>query len=175
MSACLITGMAGVGKSSVVAELSSRGRCAYDTDLMPGLKVWYENDLPCQCTYDSSSEWRAAHRLLWDTAVLESELERYAGDKPFYIAGLAVNALATVPMFDRVVVLNASVDVLCNRLNAPDRITPYAFECTPDHRNALIRDLPSYLARVQSLGATIINAERNIKDVTDAIISAVEG
>jgi dephospho-CoA kinase len=92
----LITGMSGVGKSSVVTELVARGFRAIDTD-------------------DGWSEPTADGRQRWREDAVEQVL-RTAGDEPLFLAGCEENQGRFRPWFDHVVLLTAPVQVLVDRV-----------------------------------------------------------
>ncbi|MBC7593591.1 MAG: AAA family ATPase [Kineosporiaceae bacterium] len=91
MARTLITGMSGVGKSTLLVELARRGHKIIDTD------------------YDG---WEDPHRL-WDeprmTALLETEPD-------VFVSGTVQNQETFYDRFDHVVLLSAPVDVLLMRV-----------------------------------------------------------
>ena len=96
----LITGMTGVGKSAVVAELVCRGWDAIDID-------------------DGWVVPQPDGRQLWDNARLAVELER----DPIVVAGCEENMGELVPLFDFVVLLVATLEVM--RARVVDRENPW--------------------------------------------------
>ena len=92
----LLTGMSGVGKSSVVAELRTRGYKAIDTD-----EGW------CDVQPDGRQRWReTAVQQLLDTE--DAEI--------LFVAGCEENQTSFYGQFDHVVLLSAPVDVLLGRV-----------------------------------------------------------
>jgi len=93
MTRTLITGMSGVGKSTLLVELARRGHKIVDTD------------------YDG---WEDPHRL-WDesrmTALLETEPD-------VFVSGTVQNQGTFYDRFDHVVLLSVPVDVLLMRVTA---------------------------------------------------------
>lgn len=178
MAECLILGLAGAGKSSVVAELTRRGHIAYDADepqSVHGLSGWFDaSGLPC--TYNSDPAWRARHQFLWDMNVLERFLHNQASGQMLYLAGTATNVFDAIPLFSisNVVFLDAKVSTLCQRLSDPNRRTPYPFDCTPEHRSWIAEAVPRFREKLLGLGATAINAEAELVQVVDSLIAAVE-
>lgn len=176
MAECLILGLAGVGKTSVVQELVNRGRLAYDADnkqAVPGLGSWFDADGIAH-TYSSNPTWRASHHFRWDMAVLGRFLKEHT-DQMVYLAGLATNIDEAVPLFGKVVLLDAGVDTLCQRLGQPTRQTPYPFDCTDEYRACITEALPGFRSKLLDLGATAINAELELTLVVDSLIACVEG
>lgn len=176
MAECLILGLAGAGKSSVVAELVRRGRSAYDADeqAVRGLSGWFDaNGRPS--AYNSTPAWRASHRFLWGINVLESFLNDHDGRQMLYFAGTANNAFEAIPLFDKVVFLDAEVDTLCQRLSNSNRQTPYPFDCTAEHHAWITETVPRFRRDMLRLGAIAIDAEMELVRVVDSIVANVEG
>jgi dephospho-CoA kinase len=107
----LLTGISGVGKSSVIAELAARGYTAVDADC------------------DDYSEWRAVsdddntpgspveagRDWVWREDRLQALLDSENADILF-LAGCAANMRAFLPQFDRVILLSAPAEVIVERL-----------------------------------------------------------
>jgi shikimate kinase len=90
----LITGMSGVGKSSLLAELARRGYRTVDTDYGD----YHE-------TVDGERLWRE-DRI---AALL-------AQGGPLFVQGTTRNQVVFYPAFDNIVLLSAPADVLVDRL-----------------------------------------------------------
>ena len=96
MTAILITGMSGVGKSTVLAELARRGYETVDTDYGDWIHVVDEEPL-----------WR------------EPDIEALLGRPrtgPLFVLGTVANQVDFYPRFAAVVLLSASRDVIFHRL-----------------------------------------------------------
>ena len=98
VAAVLVTGMSGVGKSSVLAELDRRGHAVVDTD-DPG---WIELD---------AATGEPLWRLDRVTALLDADRDGH-----LFVAGTVANQGACYPWFDAVVLLTAPLDVLLARV-----------------------------------------------------------
>jgi dephospho-CoA kinase len=105
MRRVLITGVSGVGKSTVVAELAARGFAAVDTDYggycSPGPDV-----APPKPT--AEPDW------VWNEARLRRLLD--PGDDPLFVSGCVPNQSRFYPDFDRIVLLSAAPEVVRRRL-----------------------------------------------------------
>jgi dephospho-CoA kinase len=105
MKRVLITGVSGVGKSTVVAELAARGYAAVDTDYggycSPGPDV--EPPKPT-----AEPDW------VWNEARLRRLLD--AGEDPLFVSGCVPNQSRFYPDFDRIVLLSAAPAVVRRRL-----------------------------------------------------------
>jgi shikimate kinase len=90
----LITGMSGVGKSSLLAELARRGYRTVDTDYGD----YHE-------TIDGEQLWR-------EDRIAAS----LADDGPLFVQGTTRNQVVFYLLFDHIVLLSAPADVLVERL-----------------------------------------------------------
>ena len=139
MARVLITGMSGVGKTTLLAELARRGRPTVDTD-EPG---WKDED-------DRWDEDRMA-RLL-------------ASDPDVVVAGTVENQGAFD--FDHVVLLSAPVEVLLHRVTTRTN-NPYGKTLAQqaDIRR-YVRDVEPLLRRGATLE---LDAQRPVRDLADVV------
>ena len=118
----LITGMSGVGKSSLLAELARRGYHTVDTD------------------YDDFHETIDGERL-WREDRIAALLEDTG---PLFVQGTTRNQVVFYPLFDHIVLLSAPAEVLVERLTT--RTTnPYGKD------PAEVAETLDYLATVEPL------------------------
>ncbi len=98
MRRVLVTGMSGVGKSTVLGELAKRGFHVVETDDAP----WSERS-------------EAAGGYVWREDLISELLSRDDG-AALYVSGTVSNQGLFYPQFDAVVLLSAPVDVLLRRI-----------------------------------------------------------
>lgn len=124
MTAILITGMSGTGKSSVIDELRRSGYAAVETDeqrwLVPA-------PLP-------DSEW------LWDEAKIGALLDEHAASHLF-ISGTRENQGRLYPRFDHRVLLTAPIEVMLRRVTTR---TTNPFGSNSRDRDKITRDKENY-------------------------------
>lgn len=100
MKRIFVTGMSGTGKSSVFAELRSRGFSAIDTDY----DNWCE-----QSILNGESEWLLREDRM--NALLSAPLT-----SPLFVAGCYSNQGKIYPFFDHKVLLSAPLEVMLERV-----------------------------------------------------------
>lgn len=145
MARVLITGMSGVGKSSVVALLGDRGVSTIDTD------------------YGS---WKTQDGL-WDVARMTELLQE---NHDLVVAGTVENQGYFYDRFDHVVLLSAPEAIILERVQG--RVTnPYG---STEAERAEIRENLRSIEPLLRRGATReIDASRPLVDVAEEIMSLV--
>jgi dephospho-CoA kinase len=106
MTAILITGMSGTGKSTALGRLHQLGYRVVDTDL----GGWIE-DAPSADGTGWEPQWREDR-----IAALLAEHER--SGEPLFIAGTVANQGTFYPRFDQVVLFRAPLETMLDRIAA---------------------------------------------------------
>ncbi len=106
MSRVLVTGMAGTGKSSALAELARRGYRVVDTD-DPGWREYRKYAEPVDELHRGEYLW-VEERM---TRLLDSD-----DDRSLFVAGGARNQSEFYDRFDAVVLLSAPAEVILDRI-----------------------------------------------------------
>ena len=159
MSAVLITGMSGTGKTTALAELARRGHRVVDTD-----EGDWSEDVP---TADGAVE------RLWR----EDRIAALLGDrKPgtLFISGCVANQGVFYPQFAAVVLLSVPEAVLLDRLGTR---TTNDFGKTADERLRILRDLRDVEPLLRRGAAAEIDTRRPVREVADLLesIAGVRG
>ena len=170
MSAVLITGGSGAGKSSVAAMLADRGLVAIDADSDQELARWVDAsgrvaDRPAE----PDAAWLRQHQWAWDPRRLD-ELISAADPATLFVCGNAANEISLMDRFDRVLLLVIDEPTMLARLDEPGRDND--FGCAGDTRELLRRWLPGYQACMHAHGAIPIDATKPLHQVTDTILTA---
>ncbi|WP_396916949.1 AAA family ATPase [Mycolicibacterium sp.] len=118
MTAILITGMSGVGKSTVLTELARRGHETVDTDYGDWIHV-------------------VGGEPLWREELIDNLLDRPRAG-PLFVQGTVANQVRFYPRFDAVVLLTAPRDVIFHRLRTR---TGNDFGKTVDQLARISRDI----------------------------------
>jgi len=125
MSRVRLTGMSGVGKSSIISALRGKGYAAIDMD-EPG---WSVHDA------EGNQHW-CAERLRATMAA--------AGAGTLFVSGCAENQVDFYPQFDRIVLLSAPIEIIRERLA---NRTNNAYGKRPEE----LEDVLRHLGRVEPL------------------------
>jgi adenylate kinase family enzyme len=173
MSAVIITGCSGAGKTTIADVLARRGLAAIDADDDPllartvddaGQVVEEEPEAP-------DLAWLSRHSWAWDPARLD-ELIRAAAPATLYVCGGAANELELADRFTQMFLLEMDEPTMLARIDArPDN----DWGRIGDTREWLRRFLPGYQARLRAFGAIPIDARQPLDQVVDAILSHTFG
>jgi thymidylate kinase len=115
-----ITGVAGSGKSTLRAELESRGYRAADADA--GFCAWFDHDdcrVPTMPLHQRTPDWYANHRWRLLTEPVSGLADQCANGVGFLL-GVAANADELAPFFSARLYLTADSDVILERLRSRD-------------------------------------------------------
>jgi hypothetical protein len=169
MSAVLITGLSGAGKSTVAAVLADRGLASIDADDDPLLAR--SVDAAGNVVEDPAAPdlaWLARHSWQWNPVRLD-ELIRAAAPATLYVCGGAANELELADRFSQVFLLEMDEPTMLARLDAPSRDNDWGR--IGDTREYLRRRLPEHQRRLRAFGAIPVDARRPLGQVVDAILS----
>jgi adenylate kinase family enzyme len=169
MSAVLITGMSGAGKSTIAEVLARRGLTSIDADNDPLLARSVDSD--GNVVEDLSVPdlaWLARHSWEWNPARLD-ELIRAAAPATLYVCGGAASELELADRFTQVFLLEMDEPTMLARLDAPGRDNDWGR--IGDTREYLRRRLPGHQDPLRASGAIPIDARQPLDQVVDAILS----
>ena len=169
MSAVLITGCAGAGKSAIAAALARRGLACIDDDEDPFLARFVDPSgaVAAEEPAEPDFAWLARHTWAWDPRRLD-ELIRAAAPATLYLCGGADNQLELADRFTQVFLLEIDEPTMLARL---DTRQDNEWGRAGDSREYIRRLLPGYQDRLRAFGAIPINARRPLNQVVDAILS----
>ena len=118
MSAILITGNPGSGKTLLAAELAERGHAVIDADDIAGWET--TSGVPVTQPVPASDQWLLSHRWVWSRSRVEAVIaERSSTGRPLFVCGIAVNQRDMLDLFDHVFLLTLDHEIQLERLNAP--------------------------------------------------------
>jgi shikimate kinase len=168
VTANLITGVPGSGKSTVARELSRRGFSAIDADEDESLAGWINIGRTEASASTALSDWCATHRWQWDPSHL-AHLIASSGEEALFICGGAANLDDLADSFANIVALEIDVETLAERLDAIDRASGIAVS-EGDTRDQINRWLPRDQQHLRELGAVMIDGRRSIEQVTSSVL-----
>jgi shikimate kinase len=158
MSRVLLTGMAGTGKSSALAELGRLGYRVVDTD-EPGWREYRPYAEPVDELHRGEFLW-VEEKI---TALLDSD-----DGRSLFVAGGVRNQSKFYAHFDAVVLLNAPADVLLDRVA---RRTTNNYGQTPLERAEILADLAEVEPFLREGCTHELDASRPLADIVTDLIA----
>jgi hypothetical protein len=168
MSAVLITGCAGAGKSAVAAALAEQGLACIDDDEDPFLARFVDSAGAVVTEEPTGPDfaWLARHSWEWDPARLD-ELIAAAAPDTLYLCGGADNAMELADRFTQVFLLEIDEPTMLARLDARQA---NEWGRAGDSREYIRRLLPGYQERLRASGTIAIDARQPVDQVVHAIL-----
>ncbi len=163
----LITGISGSGKSAVFEELVKRGYIAYDIEEIDGLFSFINKETgKVAVNYDNQNlECIKKHDWICDKKKLERLISSNKNHISFY-CGTASNNDEILSLFDLVFLLIISPDTTSKRLSSRKKIYGRKSEI----RDWILSWKNWWENHMIERGAIVIDANRNLKEVTNDII-----
>ena len=155
MTAVLITGMSGTGKSTVLAELARRGHRTVDTD-----EGDWSEEVPAP---------GGGIEQLWRTEPMARLLTEPAAGSLF-VSGCVANQVTFYDRFDTIILLSAPLSVMLARIDARDT---NPFGRTVSDRARILADLDAVEPLLRQTATVEIATNRPLSEVVAAIESTV--
>ncbi|MER5304259.1 AAA family ATPase [Streptomyces lasiicapitis] len=154
MTAILITGMSGTGKSTALDGLEQRGFRVVDTDV----GGWI-HDVPLPDGIGTEPLWREDR-----INALLTEHER--SGEPLFLAGTVLNQVDFSPRFDEIVLLSAPLEVMLERIASRDT---NPFGKTAEERARIEADTAEVEPLLRSSATVEIDTRKPIVEVVDQL------
>lgn len=166
MTAYLITGSPGAGKTSLMHELARRGYAAYSTDEVPGLTAHYDAATGKKLDFHPPAPVDyTKYAWNWDIDMLKKLL---ASSDQVFVGGITSNTLDNLDLFDKVFVPHPSLTELERRITTR---TNNDFGKHPDELAMILKDHEGSDNFWRNKGAIIINADKPIEQIADDILA----
>jgi hypothetical protein len=168
MSAVLITGCSGAGKTTIIPLLARRGLAVINSDDDALLARFVDHSgAVVEEPAAPDLAWLGQHSWAWDPARLD-ELISAAAPATLYVCGGAANELELADRFTQLFMLEIDEPTMLARI---DERQDNDWGQIGDTREYLRRFLPGYQARLRAFGAIPIDATQPLDQVVDAILS----
>lgn len=170
MTKLYITGISGVGKSTLVKELLTRGIEAFDIDAVPNLCHWKEKFTDKKAEYRPGigKDWLEAHDWVCDPIKLKELVDK--NNANIVVAGIASNQLDYLNLFDKVFLLHCDKKTLLQRLNSRKE-NDFAKERS--EQKYVLDYCQDFEEKMNKQGAIPIDAESDINAVANQISSYI--
>ncbi|OGI95789.1 hypothetical protein A2917_00555 [Candidatus Nomurabacteria bacterium RIFCSPLOWO2_01_FULL_42_17] len=163
-----ITGVSGVGKSSVAEMLNKRGIYSIDIDGVEGLCHWINNDTLEKSGWHSGmdSGWFEKHEYICD----KEKLINLMSDQKdtVVVCGQAYNYSDLWNLFDKVFLLHCSEEIFIKRITER---TSHDFGKHNSEKEMILGWYKDFEKDILNKGAISINTDRPLADVVDEIVS----
>jgi len=164
-----ITGVSGVGKSSVVEKLKEKGVYSIDIDSVRGLTHWFDKDTKQKCEWSPgmTDEWYRKHEYLCDKEKLIDFINDTDKDI-VVVAGLASNRSELWDLFDKVFLLQCKEETFIKRII--ERIEHNFGKHILEQEN-ILSWYKNFEKETLEQGAISINTDCSLVEVADKIFS----
>ncbi|MBU3896592.1 MAG: AAA family ATPase [Nanoarchaeota archaeon] len=167
----LITGVAGSGKSAICKELKKLSYKAHDIENIRGLFTMIDKTTGKPTKDYDNYDFKKVKKHDWvcDKKKLKRLIKKNSG-LVFY-CGIGSNTIDIIPFFDKVFLLKANRKNTCERLT---KRTSNDFGRTAEVQKWIFTWKKWWEDKMIKRGAIVINANRDIKEITSNIIKRSE-
>lgn len=172
MKRLFLTGISGVGKTSVANALRARGIAAVDLDSVPELCAFEHRETKQKFhpkIVEVTPGYFKEHQYVCDIEYLKQILLENQG-KAVVVSGTTANQAEFFHLFDGVLLLRCSPENLLKRL----RERSHTYAKTPDLQTMLVKGQSAFDSRQMELGAVPINANGSLTFVVEAIMAHLD-
>ena len=164
----LITGTAGVGKTSLSNKLNEMGYKSYDMDDYPGLfsMIHRETKLPIENHDNFDLEKVKVMKWIGDIEKIKSLIVDEPNDLAFYCGG-GSNIYEFMGMFDKVILLTINLETNKHRLSTR---TDNDFARTPEVQDHVLRKKDSWENEMVKRGAITVDAHKDLDSIAKEVV-----
>lgn len=164
----LITGVSGVGKTSLSNKLNELGYKSYDIDDVPGLFSMIHRETKLPITDHNNFDLEKVKVMTWicDISKLESIIKNEKNELAFY-CGNGSNVYQFMELFDKVILLTTNLETTKHRLSTrtdndyarTGEVQEYVLSKKDDWENEMIKK-----------GAIVVNAHKDLDSIAKEVI-----
>lgn len=171
--AILITGISGVGKSTISKKLNEKGYKSYDMDDEPDLFSMVYKGTSQPVKNHDNEDLEKVMEIDWncDIEKLASIIENETVELSFY-CGNASNINQILPLFSKMILLKAGPEIVRQRLTAR---TENDFGRTSEVQDWIMTWKDSWENEMKEKGAIVIDAHKNVDGFVEEIINKITG
>ena len=171
MSKFCLTGVSGVGKSSVLEALKKRGFEALDVDSLEGFCHWENNDSGKRVDYypGIGKDWLDNNEYYCDLEKLKNLIEK--SEKPVVVGGIVSNQNEFFDLFDKVFLLYCDKEVFLHRLDTRQN---HDFAKDKSEQEHVLGYYQAFEAEMLERGAIPIDTSVLLEEVVGSIISEIQ-
>lgn len=164
-----VTGVSGVGKSTLVKELNKKGTTSFDIDSVRGLCHWRNKKTGKRAkrVLGVNKDWLEAHNWVCDIKKLKKLIN--SKDK-IVIAGSASNQNNFLSLFDQIFLLHCREKVFLNRLK---KRRNNDFGKSKSEREIILKWYRTFQDDMIKRGAIPINSEKPVSIIAKEIIRKI--
>lgn len=172
MSAFLITGNPGSGKTTVAQELLRRGLIAVDADESAHWET--TSGVRVSQPEHASDEWLLGHRWVWSRPRIEHVIRPHvAAGRHIFLCGVAMNQRDMLDLFATVFLLSIDHETQLKRLDTPDNANRNAAQ-----RAQILEGRPTFERQMRAAGTVVLDGSQPTGDLVTRIhqeVSATHG
>ena len=170
MKKIYITGVSGVGKTSILKELKKKKFYTIDIDSTPELCQWQNKKTRKKnSNIAKSTNWLNTHVWICNIKKLKSLLNK-KNQKVIITAGITSNQNEYLDLFDTIFLLQAKEKTLLHRISIR---TEHDFGKTQIEQKHILGSYKEFEKQLIKKGAIPINTEDSIENITNIIISKI--
>lgn len=164
----LITGIAGTGKTTTLAELQKHGYVVIDLDAT-GMCTWKNiatGEITEYGTTGRDQKWINEHGWYCDILTLKKLLSCIREDKDVFVAGVSENLEDVAKEFDKIFFFNASDDIIKERLL---KRTNNHFGKKEDEQEAILSWRKELMSKISNF--TEVDTHKSPSEIAEDILS----
>ncbi|HCP08868.1 MAG TPA: hypothetical protein DIT25_03670 [Candidatus Moranbacteria bacterium] len=167
-----ITGISGVGKSTVIDELNKKGIKSFDIDVIDGLCHWEHKESKEKADYQPGigKEWLEAHDYYCDTKKLKEIIDESEGEERIVVCGLAKNQDDYMDIFDKIFLFYCDEKIFLQRLKTRDTND---FARDESEQKYLLNEYKDFKDKMLKHDAILINTEDPVEVVLEKVIKEI--